>query len=103
MKGGADINARNNSNQTALYVAINTGRKEIAKWLIEKGADVNAKNNNGYTPLMNAARHGSILTVEYLVEKGADVNAKDEDGKTALNYANSIRVEDFLMKLELGE
>lgn len=70
MKGGADINARNNSNQTALYVAINTGRKEIAKWLIEKGADV---------------------------------NAKDEDGKTALNYANGIRVEDFLVKLELGE
>lgn len=70
LKGGADINARNNSNQTALYVAIDTGRKEIAKWLIENGADV---------------------------------NAKDKDGNTALDYARSSRLQNFLMKLELGE
>lgn len=87
LKGGVDINIRNRSDKTALYVAIDTGRKEIAKWLIEKGADVNAKNYDGITPFILVVERGAIEDVKYLISKGADVNIKTKNGRTPLDYA----------------
>jgi ankyrin repeat protein len=56
---GADLNAKNNTNYTALILASENGNFEIVKYLVEKGADVNAINNNK-TPLMSASRWWDI-------------------------------------------
>ena len=87
LNAGANVNARNTRNQTALMYAADEGHTEIAKLLIEKGADVNARDNDGWTPLMYAADEGRTEMGKLLIEKGADVNARDNNGETILIYA----------------
>jgi uncharacterized protein len=52
---GADVNARNNINGTALMLAAPLGDPGTAKLLLEKGAEVNIRNDYGYTALMYMA------------------------------------------------
>jgi ankyrin repeat protein len=54
LETGADVNAVDQNQETALHGAAYRGANEIVKLLVEKGADINAKNNNGWTPLVIA-------------------------------------------------
>ena len=86
LKKGADVNARNAFNATALLRAAADARK--ARLLIEHGADVKAAAQTGRTPLMVASRQqGNSSTVALLISKGADVKAADRNGVTALHQA----------------
>jgi ankyrin repeat protein len=49
---GANANAKNNNNFTALMYAAAGGRTAIVETLLAKGADVNAKDQYGSTALM---------------------------------------------------
>ena len=71
---GADVNAKNSDNWTALTKAARDGNTEIVKLLIEKGADVHAKAYKGYSALMVAALGGNTEIVKLLIEKGADID-----------------------------
>ncbi|WP_374699574.1 ankyrin repeat domain-containing protein [Wolbachia endosymbiont (group A) of Limnophora tigrina] len=84
---GADVNAKDGLNRTALHYAALCGRKEIVEFLISKEADVNAKDRFERTALHHAALYGRKEIVEFLTSKGADVNAKDGLNRTALHYA----------------
>ena len=107
---GADVNAKDNSGQTALMFASSNGHKEVVQLLLAKGADANAKttaqiitamkmgaNFGGtaeiYSPgtraLHFASTRGHQEVAQLLLAKGADVNAKDEDGYTALINASA--------------
>jgi cytohesin len=70
---GADVNAKDKRDKTALHCAIS---KDVAELLIAKGADMNAKDDTGWTPLHDAVFSGHKDVVELLIAKGADVNAK---------------------------
>lgn len=61
-----------------LIWAVDLGRTETVRALLEKGADVNAARKDGVTALMIAASADDRATVRYLLEKGAKVNAKDD-------------------------
>lgn len=52
------MNAKDNSGNTALHVAAESGEEDVAKILIENGADVNFKNDFKETPLHIAAMYG---------------------------------------------
>lgn len=83
IESGADVNAKNAFDATALMWG--AGDPAKARLLIEHGADVNAKSKLGRTPLIVAASHdGGSETVRLLLEKGADAAAKDNFGTTAL-------------------
>jgi ankyrin repeat protein len=83
---GADVNAHNQFDATALIWSANDPAK--ASMLIAKGADVNAKTQRGRTPLMVAATcEGCSNTVQLLLSKGADPTVKDSRGHTALHEA----------------
>lgn len=71
---GADVNAKDSDNWTALTKAARDGHTEIVKFLIEKGADVHAKAYKGYSALMVAALDGNTEIVKLLIEKGADID-----------------------------
>ena len=88
IKKGADVNAKDVFDVTALMVAASGNKNpEIIRTLVELGADVNAKGG-GMNVLMYAARYNeNPEIIRTLVELGADVNAKDYDGWTALMYA----------------
>ena len=52
---GADINAKDIHDHTALLCAVNENKIDVVKWLIELGADVNVKMSAGYNVLTYAA------------------------------------------------
>ena len=87
INAGADVNAKDNDDETALMWAAESGHAEAVKILINTGANVNAKNNDGYTALMLAAINGNAETIKILLNAGADVNAKNNNGGTALILA----------------
>src|SRR5205085_10021283 len=103
---GADVNARDKDNDTALMKAATQkfsfpGRAqgpadgdqfqkdvEIVQMLLARGADVNARGNNGGTALLFAAsRGGDDSLVNALLAKGADVNAHNDAGLTPVILA----------------
>jgi cytohesin len=87
---GANVNVKDEKNDTPLYIAVGQGNKEIAELLISKGANVNVVCTFGYTPLHWAviALGGEKELAELLISKGANVNAVDKKGMTPLDLAN---------------
>lgn len=79
---GADINAKNISDQTALMNA--AIRPEAVRAFVRLGADVTLADCNGYTALCYAK---DKEVVDRLVAAGADVDAKAEYGITPLMNA----------------
>lgn len=61
---------------SALHMAINNKKLDIAKTLLSLKLDVNSIDNNGWTALHHAAEHGSCDLIQELVLKGAAINAK---------------------------
>jgi ankyrin repeat protein len=86
---GANVNAIDEENQTALHIAAREGYTWMCKFLIEEGANVDARDKDNKTPLMLSARSEKAQTCALLISKGANVNAIDKSGKTALGYAKA--------------
>ncbi|MBW5397594.1 ankyrin repeat domain-containing protein, partial [Brachyspira pilosicoli] len=84
---GANCNALDSYDRTALINASVSGYDDIAKLLIEEGTDVNIRDKAGATALMYTARDTNYEMVEFLLKNGADVNIRDTEGDTALYYS----------------
>ncbi|MBN1799180.1 MAG: ankyrin repeat domain-containing protein, partial [Spirochaetales bacterium] len=89
MKQGADVNAKSDTNRTALFLASGNGHTEVVKLLIETGADVNiADTVLESTAIHVAANMGYLEIVGLLIKNGADIDPVDKDGKTPLMLAS---------------
>ena len=66
LDAGADVNAKDERNRTALYWASKKGYTKIVAMLLEKGADVNAKDKDGYTALKMASHNGHTKTADLI-------------------------------------
>jgi len=91
---GADVNAVDNDQQTALHRCADDDRdnSEIMKLLIAHGADVNLQDNEKVTPLMlvvNNIPAPFINCVQVLLDAKADVYLKNNHTATALDIACS--------------
>ena len=91
---GADVNAKNQFGETALFESVLNENVELTKLLIDNGADVNAKNNSGNTPLMLIATQyttsqNKIGIAKLLIERGADIYIKDNSGKAVFDIAKT--------------
>ena len=84
---GADLNAKDKSEETSLHKAISYNLPEIVKMLIDAGADLNATKYNKQTPLHSVASKDFIEIANMLIDAGADLNAEDKDKQTPLHYA----------------
>ena len=87
LANGAEVDAKNNSNETPLHVAARGGHKAMVELLLSHKANVKAADNNGQTPLHLAAGNGFRSVAEVLLAHGADVNAKTGTGSTPLLMA----------------
>lgn len=74
LEKGADINATDTSNRTALFGAVSKNYEASVAFLLDSGADVDLADINGFTPLMVAVCSGNSSLVKDLVQKGATVN-----------------------------
>jgi ankyrin repeat protein len=83
---GADVNAKDGGNVTALHKA-SYGHPSVVRLLLERGADINAEDKGERRPLINAVKNGHDEVSKILIEKGANVNIKDSDGITPLEHA----------------
>lgn len=75
LEQGYDINEPSDSvvsKETPLICAINRGKTELAKFLIEKGANIDKKSNN-VNPLYQACFQLDYHMIEFLIEKGVKV------------------------------
>ena len=87
LAAGANVNAVNKNNLTALFMAALQGRLEILRILVDAGAGVNTCNKDGWPVVMAAARNGHAEVVRQLIIAGADVNVASNKGGTALGAA----------------
>ncbi|MBN1759585.1 MAG: ankyrin repeat domain-containing protein [Chitinispirillaceae bacterium] len=96
LKADQEVSSQATS-ETSLVAAIEGGKLEQVKKLLDSGVDVNQRfeyefswlmgSNKEVTPLELAAVYNNVQIVELLLKKGADVNASDGDGYTALIVA----------------
>ena len=90
LDAGANVNARNADDKTALIASTSWAfSPEIVKILVDAGADVNLQDKDNKTALMYAADSPSLPMLEILLNAGANVNMRDKDGRTALMLAVS--------------
>ena len=103
LAGGADVNEKCRSGQSALMVAAAHGDLEAVRLLLRAGARVNERRGDGMTALIHAAFFGHEAVVRTLLDGGADLKARDWIGMTALDWARAqgaMNVADFLAAAE---
>ena len=87
VRGGADVNARNENGSTPLIVAAENDHPALMIFLLDHGANVNSSTTDGMTALHVAASRGDRNMVDTLIERGADINAESAVHGTPLNSA----------------
>jgi ankyrin repeat protein len=103
LEAGADINARDDDDCTALDIAASDGNEALVRLLLDAGANINTPRNRYFSALTLAARQGREAVVQMLMDAGADVNMQDEDGDSALiAAAETDHVEIVRMLLDAG-
>ena len=104
LKHGANVNARDSRNNTALILATSEDRITTIKLLLQHGPNVNAQDSEGETPLIICTRGALLVGIaerselvrvarlvldqeRLLLEHGANPNLCNNEGITALHYA----------------
>jgi ankyrin repeat protein len=76
---GADLEARDNKDMTALMWAAEKGYPDIVRTLIDAGADISTKDKFGCTAFFKAADKNHVDIVKMLIAKGAAADRNFED------------------------
>jgi uncharacterized protein len=84
IEAGADVNAKDESNDSPYLLAGARGYLEILRLTLAHGADLRSTNRYGGTALIPAAERGHVETVRTLIEAGVDVDHMNKLGWTAL-------------------
>ncbi|KAJ8452911.1 hypothetical protein Cgig2_014674 [Carnegiea gigantea] len=88
LKHGGDVNAADNSGQTALHWAAVRGCIAVADVLLQNGARIEAADFNGYRAVHVAAQFGQTAFLNHIIAKyNADFDAPDNDGRSPLHWA----------------
>ncbi len=89
---GADVNGQggdDEDSETVLMSAVQSGRAEMVRAVLEQHPIIDAKDRNGATALMRSMQlrdreAQTELIVNLLISAGANVNARQNDGQTPL-------------------
>lgn len=99
MEAEIDISLQDESGQTALSLAAETGRLGIVKQLLQAEAQVNTKSKDLQTPLLLAAKFGHEAVVKELLWVGALIDSMDTSDRTALSWAALAGYESIVQTL----
>jgi hypothetical protein len=92
----ATVNARDSAGRTALHTAAEQGRADAVRILVEWKAVLDTQDLRGRSGLHCAAEKGHGELVRLLVEAKADFNAEDAKGLTPLDVSGSVECSDAL-------
>ena len=84
------INAKNISGKTPLYLAVRDEHEVVVRLLLDAGADVDVFGSYGESALYVAARNGNEAIVLLLLEKRPNFDVKASSGETALECATRM-------------
>jgi ankyrin repeat protein len=95
IKRGANVNARDKNNNSALFLAFAFGRlaqgrpKDMIKLLIDNGADINSiEDSTGTTLAIKASAHlGRLEEFKEYLDRKPNLNAINDKGDTVLSVA----------------
>ena len=97
LNNGTDINSKDPSGMSALFIAVENNQLSATKFLLENGAypDITDKEND--TPLMRAMYYNRPEIAKLLIEYGANVNTSYNDDfvltwATFNNYTDIVRL-----------
>ena len=87
LEHGADVDAKDSIERTALFSASWSDNVEAMRLVLDFGADTNARYGH-WTPLHEAAHNGHYEATRVLLRRNADVDAKGSMDLTPLYYAS---------------
>jgi ankyrin repeat protein len=85
----ADVDARDNLNQTPLHEASTNGHLKVVELLLDHKADVNATTTAQNTPLHGASESGHLEVVQMLLKRGADMRMRNGGNGSPLEVART--------------
>jgi N-acyl-D-amino-acid deacylase len=95
---GANVNARSETDRTALLVAASyPGTVNALRLLVDHGADLRGEDRGGSTALALAVRSGSVDVVQWLAGKGLDPRALTPLALRAGFARNDLPTTDYLL------
>ncbi|MCJ7579393.1 MAG: ankyrin repeat domain-containing protein, partial [Candidatus Aminicenantes bacterium] len=100
LKAGADVNARDKFNDTALNLASWKGKKEVVDILMDFGANIPSKGRDVHYLFSEAASHDLDRLFDALTKAGGDPSFKLSNGGTLLHSASmggSAKIIDILL------
>jgi ankyrin repeat protein len=78
----ANVNKRDHTGKTMLFLAGECGSLKVARWLVENGAKLTARNFDGRTILHLACQSGNLELLELILRK-SKANALEKEAKEA--------------------
>src|SRR5712691_4869594 len=95
---GAMVNARSDTERTALLVAASyPGTVDVLRLLLDRGADLGAQDRGGSTALSLAVRSADVEVVRFLVDKGLDPKGLSPLAQRAGFARYDLPTTDFVM------
>jgi ankyrin repeat protein len=95
---GANVNARSETERTALLVAASyPGTVDLLRLLLDRGADLRAQDRGGATALSLAVRSADSNVVRFLVDRGLDPNALSLAAQGTAFARHDLPTVDYLM------
>ncbi|MEM1327439.1 MAG: ankyrin repeat domain-containing protein [Bacteroidota bacterium] len=83
---GANVDATDYMDNTALLVAAKNGDTIVMEFLVQNGAMVDAQNMMGITPVMAAAESGQYAAASFLANNGANIDGRSFSGIAATDF-----------------
>ena len=92
IRGGVDINARNEHGESLLHAVIrpiqeDAERRAVVRFMLDHGADPSLICPDGSGPLFHGVLAQDTEVLRMLLDYGADPNREHEDGETLYEYA----------------
>jgi ankyrin repeat protein len=100
LDAGANVDARSETERTALLVAASyPGTTDLLRLLLDRGADLRAADRAGATALSLAARSSDVEVVRFLVERGLDPAGLSAGARRAAFARYDLPTTDYLMRI----